>query len=414
MNLKNIKKTDPAIFKLIENEKKRQRDGLELIASENYTSAAVMEAMGSILTNKYSEGYPGKRYYAGNSVIDEIERTAIERAKKLFGAEYVNVQPLSGSPANMAVYFALLNPGDKLMALSLDQGGHLTHGHPLNFSGKLYNIVPYFVNAKTEIIDLAEVAKIAKREKPKLIVAGYTAYPRKIDWKGFRKIADSVGAILMGDISHTAGLIAGKALENPVPICDVITTTTHKTLRGPRGAIIMAKEKYQKDIARAVFPGLQGGPHDHINAGKAICFGEALKPSFKKYAAQIIKNAKKLSETLAKFGFRIISGGTDTHLILIDMTSKNLSGKEAESILDKARLSTNKNMIPFDTRKPLDPSGLRIGTAAVTTRGMKEREMVKIATWINDVIDNRENETNIQKIKKEITAFSKKFPVPGI
>jgi glycine hydroxymethyltransferase len=414
MNLKNIKKTDPAIFKLIENEKKRQRDGLELIASENYTSAAVMEAMGSILTNKYSEGYPGKRYYAGNSVIDEIERTAIERAKKLFGAEYVNVQPLSGSPANMAVYFALLNPGDKLMALSLDQGGHLTHGHPLNFSGKLYNIVPYFVNAKTEIIDLAEVAKIAKREKPKLIVAGYTAYPRKIDWKGFRKIADSVGAILMGDISHTAGLIAGKALENPVPICDVITTTTHKTLRGPRGAIIMAKEKYQKDIARAVFPGLQGGPHDHINAGKAICFGEALKPSFKKYAAQIIKNAKKLSETLAKFGFRIISGGTDTHLILIDMTSKNLSGKEAESMLDKAGLSTNKNMIPFDTRKPLDPSGLRIGTAAVTTRGMKEREMVKIATWINDVIDNRENETNIQKIKKEITAFSKKFPVPGI
>ena len=414
MNLKNIKKTDPAIFKLIENEKKRQRDGLELIASENYTSAAVMEAMGSILTNKYSEGYPGKRYYAGNSVIDEIERTAIERAKKLFGAEYVNVQPLSGSPANMAVYFALLNPGDKLMALSLDQGGHLTHGHPLNFSGKLYNIVPYFVNAKTEIIDLAEVAKIAKREKPKLIVAGYTAYPRKIDWKGFRKIADSVGAILMGDISHTAGLIAGKALENPVPICDVITTTTHKTLRGPRGAIIMAKEKYQKDIARAVFPGLQGGPHDHINAGKAICFNEALKPSFKKYATQIVKNAKKLSETLAKFGFRTVSGGTDTHLILIDMTSKNLSGKEAESILDKAGLSTNKNMIPFDTRKPLDPSGLRIGTAAVTTRGMKEREMVKIATWINDVIDNRENETNIQKIKKEITAFSKKFPVPGI
>jgi len=413
MSKNNFTIEDKIIFDLIEKEKNRQQNGLELIASENYTSSAVLNAMGSVLTNKYSEGYPGKRYYAGNEVIDDIESLAIERAKKLFGAEYVNIQPLSGSPANFAVFFALLNPNDKIMALCLDQGGHLSHGHPLNFSGKFYKIVPYFVDPDTEIIDMNEVEKIAIRERPKLIIAGFTAYPRKINWKGFRIIADKVGAVLMGDISHTAGLIAGKALENPVPICDIVTTTTHKTLRGPRGAIIMSKEKYARNIARAVFPGLQGGPHDHINAAKAVCFGEALKPSFQKYAKQVIINAKTLSEELHKYGFRLVSRGTDTHLILIDMSSKGISGKEAEVVLDKAGLSTNKNMIPYDKRKPLDPSGLRIGTAAVTTRGMKEKEMKKIALWINEVISNKNNDMKIENIKKEVEKFAKKFPVPG-
>lgn len=409
-----LKKTDPVIYNLIRKEKTRQNTGLELIASENYTSSAVLEAMGSVLTNKYSEGYPGKRYYAGNEVVDQIEEVAIKRAKKLFGAEYVNIQPLSGSPANLAVYFALLEPGDKVMALSLDQGGHLSHGHPLNFSGKMYQIIPYFVDKKTEMIDISEVEKIAIREKPKLIIAGFTAYPRKINWRAFRRIADKAGAILMADISHTAGLIAGGILENPVPICDIVTTTTHKTLRGPRGAIIMAKEKFSKPLARAVFPGLQGGPHDHINAAKAVCFQEALKSNFKTYAAHVVTSAKKLSDELKKYGFRLVTGGTDTHLILIDMTSKKITGKEAEVVLDYAGLSTNKNMIPYDTRKPLDPSGLRIGTAAATTRGMKEKEMIKIAKWINDIIESRGDKKRIEKIKKEVTKLCKKFPVPGV
>ena len=414
MHLNKIKDSDIEIFNLIKDEEKRQSEGIELIASENYASPAVMEAMGSVLTNKYSEGYPGKRYYAGNEIVDKIENLAIARVKKLFGAEYVNIQPLSGSPANLAVFFALLKPGDKIMALSLDQGGHLTHGHALNFSGKFYKIIPYFVDKKTETIDMKEVEKIALCEKPKLIIAGFTAYPRKIDWRGFCKIADRVGAILMGDISHTAGLIAGGVLENPVPICDIVTTTTHKTLRGPRGAIIMSKERYSRDLARAVFPGLQGGPHDHVNAAKAVCFGEALRSSFKTYAKQVVKNAQKLAEELEHHGFRLVSGGTDTHLILIDMSSKGLSGKEAEVILDKAGLSTNKNMIPYDNRKPLDPSGLRLGTAAATTRGMKEKEMTQIAKWIDETIKNRNVDKKIGEIKKEIIKFCKKFPVPGV
>jgi glycine hydroxymethyltransferase len=414
MKLSELKKSDLEIYKLIEKEKKRQTSGLELIASENYVSSAVLEAMGSILTNKYSEGYPGKRYYAGNKVIDEIEELAIKRAKKLFGAEYVNIQPLSGTPANLAVFSAMLSPGDKIMGLSLDQGGHLSHGHPMNFSGKTYQIIPYFVDKKTETIDIAEVEKLALKEKPKLIIAGFTAYPRKIDWHAFRRIANKIDAILMGDISHTAGLIAGHALENPVPICDIVTTTTHKTLRGPRGAIIMSKEKFSKPLARAVFPGLQGGPHNHINAAKAVCFGEALKPNFKAYASGIIKNAQKLSKELEKYDFRLVTGGTDTHLLLIDLTNKNVTGKEAEIILDNAGLSTNKNMIPYDKRKPLDPSGLRIGTAAATTRGMKEREMIKIAAWINEAIESKGKKNVIAKIKKEIEKTSKNFPVPGI
>jgi len=410
----NLEKSDKQIFNLIQAEAVRQTEGLELIASENYVSSAVLEAMGSILTNKYSEGYPGKRYYAGNEIIDNVEQLAIDRAKELFGAEHVNVQPLSGSPANMAVYFALLNPGDKVMGFSLDQGGHLSHGHPLNFSGRLYDIIPYHVDRKTELVDMNEVEDLALKHKPKMIIAGFSAYSRNFDWAGFKRIADKVGAVTMADIAHIAGLIAGGELENPVPLFDVVTTTTHKTLRGPRGAIIMCKEQFAKDINRAVFPGLQGGPHDHINAAKAVAFKEALEPSFKNYAKQIIVNAQTLASELQKYGFRIISGGTDNHLMLVDMTSRNLSGKQAEVALDKAGLSTNKNMIPFDTRKPLDPSGIRLGTPAITTRGMKEKEIVKIASWINDAITNFDNDIKLNSIKNEVKDLALKFPVPGI
>lgn len=414
MNYKYLKQSDPKIYDLIKREEQRQRDGLELIASENYVSPAVLEAMGSVLTNKYSEGYPGKRYYAGNEIIDDVESLAIDRAKKLFGAEHVNVQPLSGSPANMAVYFALLNPGDKVMGFSLDQGGHLSHGHPLNFSGRLFEIIPYHVDKKTELVDMNEVEDLAKKHKPKMIIAGFSAYSRNFDWKNFKRIADKVGAITFADIAHVAGLIAGGQLENPVPIFDAVTTTTHKTLRGPRGAIIMCKEKFAKDINRAVFPGIQGGPHDHINAAKAVAFGEALKPSFKTYAKRIIINAQTLAEELQKYGFRIISGGTDNHLMLIDMTSRGLSGKEAEVALDKAGLSANKNMIPFDTRKPLDPSGIRLGTPAITTRGMKQKEMIQIATWINDIVTNHNDDKKLAQIKKQVNLLANKFPVPEI
>src|SRR3989344_5693668 len=310
-------KTDPEIFNLIEREEIRQKEGLELIASENYVSAAVREAMGSVLTNKYSEGYPGKRYYGGNMVIDEVESLAILRAKQLFGAEHVNVQPLSGSPANLAVYMALLNPGDKVLGFSLDQGGHLSHGHPLNFSGKLYAIIPYFARRDTEIIDMDEVEEIALREKPKMILAGFSAYSRNMDWPRFKEIADKIGAFTFADIAHIAGLIAGGQLESPVPYFDVVSTTTHKTLRGPRGAIIMCKEKFAKDIDRAVFPGVQGGPHDHVTAAKAVAFGEALKPEFTEYAKQVIANAKTMAEEFIKLGYPIISGGTDNHLMVV-------------------------------------------------------------------------------------------------
>lgn len=414
MNLDALKKKDTKVFSLITKEAKRQNEGLELIASENHVSEAVMEAMGSILTNKYSEGYPGKRYYAGNQVIDEVENLAVERAKKLFRAEHVNIQPLSGSPANMAVYFALLRPGDKVLGFSLDQGGHLSHGHPLNFSGKLYKFIPYFVEKETEQIDMDKVEKIALKEKPKMIVAGFSAYSRDFDWKRFAKIAKKIGAITMADIAHVAGLIAGGVLENPVPYFDVVTTTTHKTLRGPRGAMIMCKEKYSKDIDRAVFPGLQGGPHDHINAAKAVAFGEALKPEFKKYTEQVIKNAKMMAKTLQEGGVRVISGGTDNHLMLLDMTSVGLTGKIAERALDEAGISVNKNMIPYDKRKPMDPSGIRLGTPAITTRGMKEKEVTKIANWIVEVFKNHNDNKKLLSIKKEVKKLCEKFPVPGI
>lgn len=414
MHLDILKKNDKKIYDLITAEAKRQSEGLELIASENHVSAAVMEAMGSILTNKYSEGYSGKRYYAGNQVIDKVEDLAIERAQKLFDAEHVNVQPLSGSPANMAVYFALLKPGDKVMGFSLDQGGHLSHGHPLNFSGVLYNFIPYFVDKKTETIDMNEVERLALKHKPKMLVAGFSAYSRDFDWAGFARIAKKINAITFADIAHVAGLIAGKTLTNPVPLFDVVTTTTHKTLRGPRGAMIMCKRKFAKDIDRAVFPGLQGGPHDHINAAKAVAFGEALKPTFKSYAKQVIKNAQTLADTLTQGGLRIVSGGTDNHLMLLDMASVGTTGKIATHALDEAGISVNKNMIPYDKRSPFDPSGIRLGTPAITTRGMKEKEMKLLGSWILQVVKEPKNIQLQQKIQVNVKSLCKKFPVPGV
>ncbi|MFH0973164.1 MAG: serine hydroxymethyltransferase, partial [Candidatus Micrarchaeota archaeon] len=355
-----LREADPEIAAAIEKEFERQATVLELIPSENVVSGAVLEALGSVLTNKYSEGYPHKRYYGGNEFIDIVEDIAIERAKKLFGAEHVNVQPYSGSPANMAVYFALLEPGDKLMGMSLAMGGHLTHGHPVNFSGKLYKPVHYGVDKETELIDYDVVRKLALAEKPKIIVSGATAYPRLFDFKRFAEIAEECGAYSMADIAHIAGLIAAGVHPSPFPFTDVVTTTTHKTLRGPRGAMIMCKQAFAERIDKAVFPGLQGGPHEHAIAGKAVAFAEAAKPEFKEYAKQIVKNAKALADELNALGFRLVSGGTDNHLILIDLTPKNVTGKQAEAALDKAHITVNKNMIPFDSRKPFDPSGIRI------------------------------------------------------
>ena len=409
-----IKEQDPELYKSMIAEAKRQMEGIELIPSENYVSEAILETGGSILTNKYSEGYPGKRYYGGQENIDVIENLAIERAKELFGADHVNVQPYSGSPANTAIYFALLEFGDTVMGLKLDHGGHITHGLPIGFSGKAYNFVQYGVNPETGYLDMEEVRKMAHECKPKMIVAGFTAYPRDIDWKKFKEIADEVGALTMADISHTAGLIAGGVLESPVSFFDVIMTTTHKTLRGPRGAIIMCKEKHAKAIDRAVFPGLQGGPHEHAIAGKAIAFAEALKPEFKEYALQVKKNAYYLAEEMKKRGFKLVSDGTDTHLILADLTNKGVPGKDAQVALDEVGITLNKNTVPNDPRSPFDPSGIRLGTPAVTTRGMKEPEMEKIADWIDRALQNVGNEEALKAIKKEVEAMCVKFPVPGI
>jgi len=410
-----MQKQDPTVYEILMGERKRQSEGLELIPSENYVSEAILEANGSIFTNKYSEGYPGKRYYGGQQFVDQVESLAIERAKKLFNAEHVNVQPYSGSPANAAVYFALLEYKDTVMGLKLDQGGHITHGLPISFSGKYFNFVPYLVDPATQRIDMKEVRRIALECKPKLIVAGYTAYPRDIDWAEFKKIADEVGAITMADISHIAGLIAGKQLKNPFDFgFDIVTTTTHKTLRGPRSAMIMCKAKFAKQIDRAVFPGLQGGPHDHITCAKAICFGEALKPEFQDYAAQIIKNAKKLAEELNNYGWKLVTGGTDNHLLLADLTPTGITGIQAEGALDKAGITLNKNTVPYDTRGPFDPSGIRFGTPAITTRGMKEPEMVKLAKWMDDVIKNHADEAVLARVKAEIKELCLKFPVPGI
>ena len=409
--MKNLQQTDSAIYDIIQKETERQEYGIELIASENYTSKAVMEAMGSVLTNKYSEGYVGKRYYGGNEVIDEMEQLAIDRCKELFGCEHVNVQPLSGSPANAAVYLAVLKPGDKVLGLKLDHGGHLSHGHPVNFSGMLYNFVQYEVEKETGRIDMDKVREIALREKPKMILAGFSAYSRNLDWKRFKEIADEVGAITMADISHIAGLIAGKALESPVPYFDIVTTTTHKTLRGPRAAIIMCKEQYAKAIDKGLFPGMQGGPHDHINAGKAVAFYEALQPEFQEYAKNVIKNAQAMANELMKRGYKIISDGTDNHLMVVDMTSKGVSGKESEVALEKVGISTSRSTIPFDTRKPFDPSGLRIGTAAITTRGFTEKDSVKVADIIDRTIQARDDEEALKKIREEIIALCKEHPL---
>jgi glycine hydroxymethyltransferase len=415
MDYSAIKKEDPQVYEIIKREEQRQKEGIELIASENYVSTAVLTAMGSILTNKYSEGYPGKRYYGGNEIIDQAETLAIERAKELFGAEHVNVQPLSGSPANLAVYMALLQPGDKVLGFSLDQGGHLSHGHPLNFSGKLYTIIPYFVDRATERIDMDEVEAIALREKPKMILAGFSAYSRSMDWARFRAIADKVGAFLFADIAHIAGLVAGKQLENPIPFCDVVSTTTHKTLRGPRGAMIMCREQFASAIDKSVFPGVQGGPHDHINAAKAIAYGEALKPEFVEYSKNVIANARALAAALQEKGYRIISGGTDNHLMLVDVFgSKNITGKEAEKALEKVGISINKNMIPFDPRKPLDPSGVRLGTPALTTRGCGVNDMRTVADLIDETLTHREDEAALGSIREKVKKFSLRFPVPGI
>lgn len=397
---------DNEIYEAIKKEEKRQNERIELIASENFTSKAVMEAMGSVFTNKYAEGYPGKRYYGGCENVDIAENLARDRAKQLFGAEHANVQPHSGAQANMTVYFSVLNPGDTILGMNLAHGGHLTHGSPVNFSGKLYNIVPYGVD-KNGYIDYDELERIALECKPKIIVAGASAYPRIIDFERFRKIADMVGAYLMVDMAHIAGLVAAGLHPNPVPYSDFVTTTTHKTLRGPRGGMILCKEKYAKAIDKALFPGIQGGPLMHVIAGKAVAFKEALTDDFKEYQKQIIKNAKALSEELVNRGYNLVSGGTDNHLMLVDLTNKSITGKEAEALLDRVGITVNKNAIPFDTQKPNITSGIRIGTPAMTTRGMKEDEMKEIARLIDMALSGEDEE----KVGKEVLKLTSRFPL---
>jgi len=407
-----LKKQDSQVYKALQGEIKRQQEGMEMIASENYVSGAVLEALGSVFTNKYSEGYPGKRYYGGQTYTDVVESLAIERAKKIFGAEHVNVQPLSGAPANMIVYSAILKPGDTVLGMDLSHGGHLTHGHPVTLSAKIYRFVRYKTDASGNI-NYEELEKMAIQEKPKLILAGFSAYTRQLDYQKFKDIAEKVGAITMFDIAHIAGLIAGKAIPNPVPYFDIITTTTHKTLRGPRGGMIMCKEKFAKDIDKACFPGFQGGPHMNNIAAKAVAFDEALKPSFKVYAKQILKNAKVLEIELKKYGFKLCFGGTDNHMVLVDVFgSKGVTGEEAVLALDKIGISINKNMIPDDPRKPMDPSGVRIGVPAITTRGMKEKEIKIIASWINQAIENHKDEKLLKELHKKVITFCKKFPLP--
>jgi glycine hydroxymethyltransferase len=407
-----LRQTDPEIAAVISRELVRQDTGIELIASENFTSQAVRAAMGSVLTNKYAEGYPAKRYYNGCEFVDQAESLAIERACLLFGAEAANVQAHSGSQANMAAYFALLEPGDTVLAMSLDHGGHLTHGMHLNFSGRLYNFIGYGVDPETEMLDYDAIEAMAKEHQPKMIVAGASAYPRTIDFARFRQIADSVGAYLFVDMAHIAGLVAAGLHPSPVPYCDIVTTTTHKTLRGPRGGLILCKEKYLKKINSQIFPGIQGGPLMHVIAAKAVCFGEALKPEFQSYQEQVVKNAKVLAASLEKAGFRIVSGGTDNHLMLVDLRPKNTTGKVASTALDAAAITVNKNLIPFDPTSPFVTSGIRIGTPSVTTRGMKEPEMVKIAGWIGEIVDHLDDEAVVARVRQEIETLTRDFPLP--
>ena len=409
MNFVNLKNEDKEIYELMEKELKRQEEGIELIASENFASEAVMEAMGSHLTNKYAEGYPGKRYYGGCGVVDQVEEIARNRAKELFGAEHVNVQPHSGSQANMAVYFTILKPGDTVLGMDLSHGGHLTHGSPVNFSGKLFNFVSYGVDSETERIDYENVRQIALKHKPKLIVAGASAYSRVIDFKKLKEICDEVNAYFMVDMAHIAGLVAAGEHPSPVPYADFVTSTTHKTLRGPRGGLILCKEKYAKDLDKNIFPGMQGGPLMHVIAAKAVCFKEALDPSFKTYMKNVVLNCKILGEELVKYGFKLVSNGTDNHLILVDLTNKNITGKEAEILLDNIGITVNKNTVPNETRSPFVTSGIRIGTAAVTTRGFDVEAMKEIASIINEAIGNKDSD--LSELKTKVKALCRKHPL---
>lgn len=409
MDFKNLVKVDEEIYSLVEKELEREQDGIELIASENFASEAVMEAMGSYLTNKYAEGYPSKRYYGGCQVVDEVEELARERAKKLFGAEHANVQPHSGSQANMAVYFTILQPGDTVLGMNLSHGGHLTHGSAVNFSGRLYNFVSYGVNKETERIDYEEVRRLALEYKPKLIVAGASAYSRIIDFKKLKEICDEVEAYFMVDMAHIAGLVATGAHPSPVPYADFVTSTTHKTLRGPRGGLILCKEKYAKALDKNIFPGIQGGPLMHTIAAKAVCFKEALQPEFKEYINKVVKNCKVLAEELVKYDFKLVSNGSDNHLILIDLNNKNITGKDAEKRLDSIGITVNKNTVPNETKSPFVTSGIRIGTAAVTTRGFDEEDMKEVAALINDAIENKDE--NLSSLKNRVKALCSKHPL---
>ena len=406
-----LSQVDPEIFDAIQHEVARQDGQLELIASENFTSEAVLEATGSVFTNKYAEGYPGKRYYGGCEDTDIVETLARERAKKLFGAEYANVQPHSGSQANQAAYAAVVQPGDTIMGLNLAHGGHLTHGHQLNFSGKTYKVIPYNVRKEDERIDYDEVERLANEHKPKLIITGASAYPRIIDFARFRQIADAVGAIFLVDMAHISGLVAAGVHPNPCQWADIVTSTTHKTLRGPRGGLILAREKYAKEIDKVVFPGMQGGPLVHVMAAKAVCFLEAMQPEFVEYQKQVVANARAMAESLIAAGFRVVSSGTDTHVVLLDVFSKGVKGKEAEQALDRARITVNKNAIPFDTNPPLNPSGIRLGSPAVTTRGFKEAEMREVGTLIAEVLSNIASEDTIADVRRKVEALTARFPL---
>ncbi|PYI82106.1 MAG: glycine hydroxymethyltransferase [Verrucomicrobia bacterium] len=407
-----LRKVDPEIFDAIAAEEKRQRENIELIASENFTSRAVMEAQGSVMTNKYAEGYPRKRWYGGCENVDTAEQLAIDRAKRLFGCEHVNVQPHSGAQANMAVYFSMLKPGDKILAMNLAHGGHLTHGHPANFSGKFYLVSQYGVSEKTEQIDYDALQKQVEEVRPVMITAGASAYPRIIDFARLRQIADSVGAILFVDMAHIAGLVAGGQHPSPIPHAQFVTTTTHKSLRGPRGGIVMCEEKFAKQIDATVFPGVQGGPLMHVIAAKAVCFHEALQPQFREYQRQVVINAKALAAGLAKHGYRIVSGGTDNHLMLVDLRPKDLNGKEAQEVLDRSSITVNKNAIPFDTSSPFKPAGIRVGTPAVTTRGMKEEDMLEIAELVAEALENRSDGGALENVRKKVIDLTSRFPLP--
>ncbi|HEX5229426.1 MAG TPA: serine hydroxymethyltransferase [Bryobacteraceae bacterium] len=406
-----LAQVDPEIDEAIQHETERQHSRLELIASENFTSEAILQATGSVFTNKYAEGYPGKRYYGGCEFVDIVENLARERAKKIFGAEYVNVQPHSGSQANQAAYAAVIQPGDTILGMNLAHGGHLTHGHPLNFSGKTYKVVPYGVSKEGEQIDYDELARLAEEHKPKLLIAGGSAYPRIIDFPRFRKIADSVGALMLVDMAHFSGLVAAGLYPNPCEYADIVTSTTHKTLRGPRSGMVLAKAQYGAAIDKALFPGIQGGPLVHVVAAKAVCFLEAMTPEFKEYSKQVIKNAQVLAESLQQQGYRVVSGGTDTHLLLVDVAAKGVRGKEAETALDEAYITVNKNAIPFDTNPPLNPSGVRLGSPAVTTRGFREPEMRQVAALIAEVLQGVHSKETLANVRRKVTELAEHYPL---